>query len=99
MDPLDGAREGGTPLYSNSIQRLHIPNSILERRRMNCSRCGGCLATEPSLDFYHPDDRWRCINCGAHGSRHSHPVRGMQSASRRTIPHVDAEALGITSRP
>lgn len=98
MDPLDGAREGNTP-YSNSIQRLHIPYSILERRCMNCSRCGGCLATEPSLDFYHPDDRWRCINCGAHDSRRSYPLREMQSTSRLTIPHADAGALRITSRP
>ena len=32
---------------------------------MSCSRCGGCLARERSLDFYSPAEHWRCINCGA----------------------------------
>ncbi len=31
---------------------------------MPCSRCGGYMAIEPSNDFYDPEGRWRCVNCG-----------------------------------
>ncbi len=39
---------------------------------MTCSRCGGYLAIEPSNDFYDPDGRWRCVNCGDRKALHAH---------------------------
>lgn len=32
---------------------------------MTCSRCGGFLVLEPSVDFYIQSEKLRCLNCGA----------------------------------
>jgi len=66
---------------------------------MNCSRCGGYLASEPSNDFYHPEDRWRCINCGAHSLLRSYSSRESQARSRRSLPNITVEDLRLTRNP
>ena len=97
MDPLVETVEGAP--FTVSVQRLHREHFILEGQRMSCSRCGGYLASEPSNDFYHPEERWRCINCGAHSSLCSYSSGERQAKSRRTISNITVDDLRITRHP
>lgn len=62
---------------------------------MKCSRCEGYLAIEQSIDFYHPEGRWRCVNCGALEIRHSYPSHKVLEK----LPNATTEILRITRRP
>lgn len=61
---------------------------------MKCSRCGGYLAIEPSIDFYHPEGRWRCVNCGARKARSHSPLKPAAKLSH-AIPSTAAETVSI----
>ena len=40
-------------------------NRSARRSLSGSARRSGSGAIEPSMDFYNPEGRWRCINCGA----------------------------------
>lgn len=61
---------------------------------MKCSRCGGHLAVEPSIDFYHPEGPWRCINCGARKARSHSPLKLVEKLPH-TIPSTATETVRI----
>lgn len=52
---------------------------------MTCSRCGGHLVLEQSIEFYQPQSRWRCVNCGARKD----PVPSPSSKSLELSPRGD----------
>ena len=54
------------PLHGSPFNGFSLGWQLERAQSMKCSRCGGYLAIEPSMDFYQPEGRWRCVNCGAH---------------------------------
>ncbi len=54
------------PLHSSPCNGFSLGWQLERAQSMKCSRCGGYLAIEPSIDFYQLEGRWRCVNCGAH---------------------------------
>lgn len=60
---------------------------------MNCSRCGGCLAIERSVDFYHSEGQWECINCGAHTALSAQVSRKLSVQTSQPILHASIDKL------
>lgn len=65
---------------------------------MNCSRCGGCLAIEPSIDFYNPEGQWRCINCGAQTSSRASASAKFETKWPRVILTASVEKMQTPHR-
>lgn len=71
---------------------------------MKCPRCGGHLVTDQSIEFYQPDGRWRCVNCGARNDVPTRPSLQLLARSRpsydRPMKHANSESprLDLTDR-
>jgi len=59
---------------------------------MKCLRCGGYLTIEPSIDFYQPKGRWRCVNCGNRTAATTSPSSklSIEYLRRTSLQHIQA---------